>query len=88
MTNTHPYLLSNTASQEETRFAALSSLFDETTFRRLGMVGIRSGRGGRVHDISFGFVGAGKPIRPRVHRAPKESGGASGEFLRFRRRAT
>jgi 2-polyprenyl-3-methyl-5-hydroxy-6-metoxy-1,4-benzoquinol methylase len=43
MTNTHPYLLSNAAAQAETRFAALSSLFDETTFRHLGIAGIGSG---------------------------------------------
>ena len=43
MTDTKPYLLSNVAAQAEDRFAALSALFDHTTFRHLDAVGIAPG---------------------------------------------
>jgi SAM-dependent methyltransferase len=43
MIDTKPYLLSNVAAQAEDRFAALSALFDHTTFRHLDAVGISPG---------------------------------------------
>lgn len=47
MTKTHPtadgYLLDNAGREVPDRWAALSALFDEPTFRRLGEVGVRPG---------------------------------------------
>jgi SAM-dependent methyltransferase len=43
MTDTKPYLLSNVAAHAGDRFAALSALFDQTTFMHLDAVGLAAG---------------------------------------------